>query len=101
MKYPISLHPISEIARQNALKRKKRKDALRRRIDNERNITYYGFETVVSVEHIMQLAEERRSCYHIRIGRILPAAVLQNWSARMLHNNIQAKLLRVYPQKQQ
>ena len=101
MNYPIILHPARESARQDALKRKKRQRALRRRIDNDRNITYYGFETVVSVEHIMQLAEERRSCYHIRIGRIIPAAVLQNWSARMLHNNIQSKSLRVYPQKQQ
>ena len=101
MQYPIILHPARENARLDALKRKKQQRALQRRIDNDRNITYYGFETVVSVEHIMQLAEERRSCYHVRIGRIIPAAVLQNWTARMLHKHIQAKLLRVYPRKQQ
>ena len=98
MNYPIILHPARESARLDALKRKKRQRALQRRIDNDRNITYYGFETVVSVEHVMQLVDERRSCYHIRIGRIIPAAVLQNWTARMLHKNIEAKLLRVYPQ---
>lgn len=98
MNYPIILHPARESARLDALKRKKREDALQRRIDNERDIDYYGFETVVSVEHVMQLADERRSCYHIRIGRIIPAAVLQNWTARMLHIHIEAKLLRIYPQ---
>ena len=98
MNYPIILHPARESARLDALKRKKREDALQRRIDNERDIDYYGFETVVSVEHIMQLADERRSCYHIRVGRIIPAAVLQNWTARMLHIQIKAKLLRIYPQ---
>lgn len=63
-------------------------------------IDHSEFELVVSVEHLVQLAEERRSCYHCTWRRIVPAAVLINQIAFFIHYQIKRGAIKVYPKKQ-
>lgn len=56
-----------------------------------------GFERVVSVEHVIRLAAERRACYHTWHDRIYPAAALANWQAKVLHDSINDGRILIYP----
>ena len=53
-------------------------------------------EPVFTVEHLAFLAERHRSVYHVRLGRVLPAAALMNWQGRVLVSDIQLGLIRIY-----
>ena len=53
-------------------------------------------EQVFTVEHLAFLAERHRSVYHVRLGRVMPAAALMNWQGRVLVSDIQLGLLRIY-----
>lgn len=53
-------------------------------------------EQVFTVEHLAFLAERHRSVYHVRLGRVLPAAALMNWQGRLLVSDIQLGFIRIY-----
>lgn len=55
------------------------------------------FERVVSVEHLMLLVSEHRSCYNSWSCRIIPAAALANWQAKLLHDLIMDGRILIYP----
>lgn len=55
-------------------------------------------EVVVSVEHLKQLADERRSVYVSPIGK-MPAAVVINWQAAVLLRQIEAGNITIVPKK--
>lgn len=58
-------------------------------------------EKVVSVEHLRQLARERRSCYHLYPCFRLPAAVMLNMQASILLKFIDSGNLFIYPKRRQ
>ena len=57
-----------------------------------------GLEKVVSVEHIRQLAHDRRSC--CIFYRILPASFLLNMPASLLLRAIDSGRIHIYPKSE-
>lgn len=58
---------------------------------NEKNL-----KQIKSIDEIFSLSEQRKAIYHKIMRRKLPAAVFENWQAKLLKNQIERGFLFVW-----